>query len=114
VTPEIVGNELIRLQIDISSSEADLGNSVDGIPGVVRSAAKTSLIVKEGVTATIGGLVKYSQSNADTGVPFLRNIPLLGWVFKSASTQKNNSELLIFITPRIMERADQQTAASGP
>jgi len=111
VTPEIVDGNLIRLQIDISSSEADTGNSVDGIPGVVRSAAKTSLIVKEGVTATIGGLVKYSSSKNEGGVPFLKDLPFLGWMFKSSTHSKNNNELLIFITPRILERPIRDTAS---
>lgn len=106
VKPIIVASDLIQLTVDISNGEADRGGSVDGIPGVINNSAKTSLTIKEGVTATIAGLIKNHGHNSDTGIPGMGRIPLLGWLFKSTSVTRGNNELVIFITPHILNTGE--------
>lgn len=69
---------------------------------VNKKEATTELLVKNGETTVIGGIYVDSDTESDSGVPFLMDIPLLGWMFKSNSKQKTKTELLIFITPRIV------------
>jgi type IV pilus assembly protein PilQ len=58
--------------------------------------------VQNGETTVIGGIYVDTDSATDSGVPFLMDIPLLGWLFKSNNQKKSKSELLIFITPKIV------------
>jgi type IV pilus assembly protein PilQ len=103
ITPSLVGNEQIRLVVDISNSQPDEGTAIDGIPGILTNSANTSVIVKNHETAVIAGLIKQSKSNSSSGVPILSNIPLIGWLFKSNSKSDRNNELVIFITPGVDE-----------
>ena len=66
------------------------------------SEADTRVMVDDGQTAVIGGLIRKNEANRQRGVPLLMDIPLLGWLFQSNSTVKQKRELLIFITPRIV------------
>ena len=113
VLPEIVDGNLIKMRIDIVSSEADQGSSVDGIPGIIRSGAKTTLIIREGITATIGGLVKYSNHDGESGVPFLSSIPWIGSLFKSSTHNHQNNELMIFITPHLLPNPGEASNTPG-
>ena len=108
VTPTIVEDGLIKMYVSITNSEADLGLMVDGIPGIVNNTATTTLMVAEGETATIGGLIKHSTSQSMSGPPLLSRIPLLGWLFKSVGNNEINKELVLFITPRILADYVQQ------
>jgi type IV pilus assembly protein PilQ len=60
------------------------------------------MLVRNGETTVIGGIYVDTDTESDEGVPFLMDIPLLGWLFKSNSKTKVKSELLIFITPRVV------------
>ena len=71
-------------------------------PPINKQEATTELVVKNGETTVIGGIYKDSETEGDIGIPYLSDIPLLGWLFKSNSKGKTKSELLIFITPKIM------------
>ena len=103
VTPTAVGDMEIKLKISVSNSEADLGSAVDGIPGIVENSANTTIIVKSGETATMAGLIKKTISKNDNGVPGLKDIPFFGWLFKSQKDTVNDTEMIIFITPRILK-----------
>ena len=63
----------------------------------------TILSVRRGDTVVIGGIIKRTESNTDTGFPLLSRIPILGWAFKSNNKIKEDNELLIFLTPRIVQ-----------
>lgn len=102
VLPSIVNNSLIRLLVDVNNSEPESTISVDGIPGISTNSANTSIIVENGSTAVIAGLIKNSKSNGRTGVPFLSDIPILGMLFRSDASSERNNELVILITPKIM------------
>jgi type IV pilus assembly protein PilQ len=102
VLPSIVNSSLIRLLVEVNNSEPENTISVDGIPGISTNSANTSIIVENGNTAVIAGLIKNSKSNGRTGVPFLSDIPILGMLFRSDASSERNNELVILITPKIM------------
>ncbi|HWH77869.1 MAG TPA: hypothetical protein VNT76_10880, partial [Candidatus Binatus sp.] len=68
----------------------------------VSREAKANVLVKDGETVVIGGIMKDSSANSDAGIPYLKDIPALGWLFKKSSWRKDFEELVVFITPRIM------------
>ena len=110
ILPSLVGEEDIRMIVDINNSSPDQGSAVDGIPGVLRNAANTNVIVKNKQTAIIAGLIKQSKSKNSDGVPILSDIPLIGLLFKSHSSTDLNNELVIFLTPTIGNPEDVRTA----
>lgn len=103
VTPFILGPEQVRLDLSISKSDPNFAQNIDGIPGISDNSATTSLRVRDGETASIGGLIYQSQSTSTNGIPFLTQIPILGLLFGSWEKEKIDRELLIFLTPRILK-----------
>lgn len=102
VTPQVSADGFILLNISAKSSTLDFGKTVDGIPQENTREAKVNVLVKDGETVVLGGIMKDTGSNSENGIPYLKDIPALGWLFKKSSWQKDFEELVIFITPRIM------------
>jgi TonB family protein len=107
VTPTISSDDFITMKIkpEISTSETKriLSDGVETeIPIVTTSEAETVLMVKDGVTIIIGGLKKDNLVKTVKKIPFLGDIPLLGWLFKSNTETTTKSELIILLTPHIM------------
>lgn len=102
VTPTIMGKDLVKLLININNSSPDEAQAVDGIPGIVNNSATTSVIIAEGRTAVIAGLVKNTGGKSSAGVPFFQNIPILGALFRNSTYSDRNNELVMFITPQIV------------
>jgi type IV pilus assembly protein PilQ len=98
VTPHITADGNIGMKIKASNNSAGTGSP----PPINKKEATTELQVKNGETTVIGGIYVDSDTEEDRGVPFLQDIPLLGWLFKSNTKTKTKTELLIFITPRIV------------
>ena len=65
-------------------------------------SAKTQVTVESGKTIVIGGLIKETVTESDSGIPILKDIPIIGYLFKNTLVTKNRSELLIFLTPEIL------------
>ena len=63
----------------------------------------TEVLVRDGETTVIGGIVISDTLNSESGIPYLKDIPLLGWMFKNKSVSDKQTELLIFITPTILK-----------
>jgi type II secretory pathway component GspD/PulD (secretin) len=101
ILPILVGDDEIKLNVDINNSTSDVGSSVDGIPGILKNSANTTVIVRDKQTAVIAGLIKQNKAKTSGGVPFLQDIPLLGLLFKSHEVIDQNNELVIFLTPTI-------------
>ncbi|MDP6529296.1 MAG: secretin N-terminal domain-containing protein [Gemmatimonadota bacterium] len=103
VTPHI--NSDSRVTLDLFPEVSDLSSqaTVQGGIIIVTSQAQTRVIVRDGETAVIGGLIRLNESVSETGVPFLKDIPVLGNLFKSSNRTTEERELLIFVTPRIIE-----------
>ncbi len=102
VTPQVSADGFVLLNISAKSSTLDFGKTVDGIPQENTREAKVNVLVKDGETVVLGGIMKDTGSNSENGIPYLKDIPALGWLFKKSSWQKDFEELVIFITPRIM------------
>jgi len=105
VTPHITPDKSISMSVEIKKEELDpTVPSVEGVPGTDKKEANTNVIIKDGETIVIGGMYKVTTNDSESGVPGLMRIPILGWLFKSTKVVSNTSELLIFITPRIVEK----------
>lgn len=76
-------------------------------PVFFERSLSTEVVAESGQTILLGGLISEDSSNSNTGVPFLKTIPLLGALFESESKSKNKTELVIMVTPKIVERAGQ-------
>lgn len=98
VTPHITSDGSIAMKIKASNNSAGTGSP----PPINKKEATTELLVKNGETTVIGGIYVDEDKDNDKGVPFLQDIPLLGWLFKSNTKTKTKNELLIFITPKII------------
>jgi type IV pilus assembly protein PilQ len=103
VTPQITAKGSVIMLIDIKNDIADFNQQVQGQPTIVTETAKTTVMVNDGGTIVIGGLYKVSQQSNSDGVPFLSKIPLLGSLFRNSRKEGSQSELMIFITPRIVK-----------
>jgi general secretion pathway protein D len=107
VTPQI--NASAELTLDIFQEVQDLVSSSDAAtlgPTTSKRSARTSVLVKDGQTVTIGGLINDRISNSVSKVPVLGDIPLLGWLFKSRNSSKRKTSLVIFMTPYIVRDPD--------
>jgi type IV pilus assembly protein PilQ len=98
VTPHVAADGTISMKIKATNNSAGTGSP----PPINKKEATTEVQVKSGETTVIGGIYQDSDSDEDTGMPFLQDIPLFGWLFKSNSKQKTKTEMLIFITPKIV------------
>jgi type II secretory pathway component GspD/PulD (secretin) len=78
----------------------DFSRLVDGNPTITSRQSKTSILVKDGATAVIGGLFKRTTTDTREGIPGLSKIPYLGWLFKTEQAREDNDDLLFFITQR--------------
>lgn len=105
VTPHITPDKSIAMAIETKKEEPDWTRvSSEGTPASKKREANTSVIIKDGETVVIGGVFKTSNQDSDSGVPGLMNIPVLGWLFKKNKVTDETSEMLIFITPRIIQK----------
>ena len=98
VTPHITADGAVSMKIKASNNSPGTGSP----PPINKKEATTELVVANGETTVIGGIYVDSDTESDTGIPFLADIPLLGWLFKSNSKTKTKTELLIFITPKLV------------
>ncbi len=105
VTPTINADGRITLAINptVSQPSATAAASVTtGAPAIDARSANTTVVVKDGETIVIGGLISDSVSNQIAKIPILGDIPILGWLFKKKSVVRNRAELLIFVTPKVL------------
>ncbi|WP_243314923.1 type IV pilus secretin family protein [Geothrix paludis] len=104
VTPQITNEGTIIMDIKLEKAEADFSRTVNGTPTILRKALETQMLVRDGGTAVLGGVYITNHSTGRAGVPFLSKIPLLGFLFRRDTKAESNSELLIFITPRVLRQ----------
>jgi type IV pilus assembly protein PilQ len=102
VTPKITADkERISMVIEASNKEIDNTNIIQGNPAINTSGVTSKIVVKDGDTIVVGGVFKTTESFTKDGIPWLADIPVLGWLFKYETKTKDTRELLVFITPRI-------------
>lgn len=101
VTPHVTPDNRISLVIFITKN--DVAGITAGVPSVATNEAETELLVNDGDTIVIGGIIKATENKGQDGFPGLASIPILGWLFKNTTKKQQSNELLIFITPRIVQ-----------
>jgi type IV pilus assembly protein PilQ len=102
VTPHLTQDKKIVMDLHPEVSDLSTQSTVQGGVIINTSEADTRVMVDDGQTAVIGGLIRTNDSHVRRGVPVLKDIPLIGMLFRSDNTIKQNRELIIFVTPRIM------------
>jgi len=103
VVPQITSEGTIFLNVDVENTTPDFGRSVQGNPTLITQQATTQVLVTDGGTVVIGGVIQTQNSINVQQVPLLGSIPYLGNLFKHTSVTTNNQELIFFITPRIIQ-----------
>jgi len=102
VTPQVTSENDVMMQIDIKREFAGQIKPGAQAPDKNTRQAKTKVLVRNGSTAVIGGIYQSDVDENEDGMPWLKNIPVLGWLFKNKSTNRDKTEMLVFLTPRIL------------
>jgi type II secretory pathway component GspD/PulD (secretin) len=102
VTPHVNSDNTISLDLHPEISELSSQATVQGGAIINTSEADTRVIVQDGETAIIGGLIRDNQSETKTGIPVLQDIPLVGWLFRNSNISDDKREMIIFVTPRLI------------
>jgi len=103
VTPQITVENTIFLNVDVENTTPDFSNEIGGNPTLITQEATTQVLVTDGGTVVIGGVIQSNNSVNVSQVPLLGSIPWLGNLFKHQSVNSKNQELIFFITPRVVE-----------
>ena len=107
VTPQVTNEGSISLEVSLKKDSLTAVNQPGAPQDEVKRVVKTQVLVDNGATVVIGGIYSFSQSENHSGVPFLKDIPLIGWLFRTkynpASIKK---ELIIFLTPRVINQEE--------
>ena len=103
VTPQITAANTVIMQISIENASPDFSRAIGGIPPINTQRANTQVLVSDGQTTVIGGIYVSQEQASNDRTPVLSRIPLLGWLFKRDTLNDQSTELLIFITPRIIK-----------
>jgi general secretion pathway protein D len=118
VKPTVYSDDRVDIELSQEVSEALPLSDADttGSPSIFNRSVKTSLSLRDGGSIVLGGLMSNRQTNSDNGIPYLKQVPLVGNLFKSQSKKKNKTELVIMIVPYIVgsdQRAQELTRAIG-
>jgi len=114
VVPLINANHQVTLQIQQTNNSLGSSQNIGGneVPTILTQVLNTSITVNDKSTIVIGGLISDSKQTGTTGVPFLSDIPLLGYLFKDTTKDKERDELIIMIQPTVIESDEDQIAAN--
>ena len=112
ITPHVIDGKNLKMDILVKKDEVDsTRKSSMGDPYIIKKQTKTVLIVKDGETIVISGLTKQTKLTGQSGFPWLKDIPFLGWAFKADHNKDAMEEVLIFITPHILPVGNIEHAA---
>jgi len=102
VTPQITPDNRIIMEVKVTKDEPDYLNKVQDVPPIKKNEVNAKVLVNDGETIVIGGVFSNTQSKVVAKVPFLGDVPYLGRLFRRDVVSEKKSELLVFLTPRIM------------
>jgi len=103
VTPHITPDDRVIMDLKVNKDNPDFTRAVLGVPPVDTRSVETSVLVDNGETVVLGGVFERTKSKQKASVPFFGDLPYVGWAFKQTQDQDENSELLIFVTPKILK-----------
>ena len=103
VTPQITPDNRIIMEVKVTKDEPDYEKAVEGVPPIKKNEVNANVLVANGETTVIGGVFSETEAKATAEVPFLGRVPIIGRLFRSNTVTKDKTELLVFITPRILE-----------
>ncbi len=103
VTPQITYEGNIVLDLKVENNTPDFSRSVNGIPSIRTSESNTRVLVSDGGTTVIGGILIENESTSEDRVPGLASLPVVGNLFKRSNVTRNTQEVLFFITPRVIK-----------
>lgn len=107
VTPHVIDNDTIKMDIFVTKDDVDFANSVGNNPVILTKRAQTGVILFNGQTTVIGGLSKELTGEDEYGVPYLKDVPGLGKLFSGTNNSNGLEELLIFVTPHVLKKQTQ-------
>lgn len=113
IKPQVSEGDYIRMDIyqEISAVKNDKGQAVDLV--TTKRSAKTSVVVKDNDTIVIGGLIQDTEDTNVQKVPFLGDIPGLGWLFKTKNRTRTKTNLMILLTPKIIKDGSDMSVVTG-
>jgi len=111
VTPQITPDDHVIMAVKVTKDEPDYLNRLNDVPPIKKNEVNAKVLVRDGETIVIGGVFSNTQSKVVDKVPFLGDVPYLGRLFRRDVLAEKNSELLVFLPPRIMN--NQEIAVSS-
>lgn len=107
VTPKVTNEGSIELNVNINKGGFQAPEIPGELPQQTTKTAQTRILVDNGSTVSIGGIYTTEENTLESGIPFLKDLPIIGWLFKNGynPTERRN-ELLIFITPRVINQEE--------
>lgn len=107
VTPKVTNEGSIKLNVNVTKSGFGVPEGANQLPPTTSRNLQTNVLVDNGSTVVLGGIYQTEDTEIESGIPFLKDLPLVGWLFRSAyNPKKIRNELLIFITPRIINQEE--------
>ena len=104
VTPHITPHGTILMNVEAKKNEANFSQTSEGgVPTIDTNEIESQVLIKDGDTLALGGIFKTNTTKNLATVPGLGSIPYLGWLFKNTADKDEVTEILIFITPRIVK-----------
>ncbi len=103
VTPQITPDDRVIMDLAVNKDEADFSRSIRGVPPINTQNVKTQVLVNNGETIVLGGVYEISKIESIRRVPFFGDLPLLGALFRNTFEENKKTELLIFVTPKILK-----------
>ncbi len=104
ITPHLIDREMLKLHVVVKKDEVDFSRTVAGNPVIIKKQTETNLIVQHGETIVISGLSRQRNIDSESGIPGLKDVPALGHLFKSNSKSEIMEEVLVFITPHVLQK----------
>jgi type IV pilus assembly protein PilQ len=102
VTPQITADGTVFLDVTVENTQADFSNEVNGEPTLDTQSAQTKVLIEDGGTVVIGGVMVTQQNTTIQQVPLLGSVPVIGHLFSRTAVSVSTQELLFFVTPRIL------------
>ena len=104
VTPLVTPDGSIKMLVKVTrDARGSFRTQINQVPSVDKREASTEVLVKDGETVVIGGIYESENTETTAGIPWIKDVPILGWLFKTQETTSTKRELLIFITPTILQ-----------